>query len=84
MAQLLGEAGLDKDCARFAGVLVGHKHTARQKAERALHGAHVLISDEEIDAGAAKDCFNPRNQHKIVGAKQFDQIGPSDQSALGR
>jgi hypothetical protein len=41
----------------------------------------MLVGDEEIDAGVAKDRLDSRNQHKVVGAKQLDQISSFESGA---
>ena len=31
------------------------------------------VGDENREADVRENCFNPRNQHKVVGAQKFDQ-----------
>jgi hypothetical protein len=33
----------------------------------------MAVGDENREADFRENCFNPRNQHKVVGAQKLDQ-----------
>ena len=50
-----------------------------QKTERAFDGGHVLVGDEIGDPLRLQDQFDDSDEHKIVGAQDFDQ----NQTSIG-
>src|ERR1700677_1337981 len=72
--QFVGKAGIAKKLTRRAIVVVLEQNTARQDAKRAFNDAHVLIQHQMMDIGAVEQGADSRNQHHIVGSKQFPQL----------
>ena len=44
-----------------------HQDAARQDADRAFDDAHVLVGDQDVDAGVAQQRLRIGDQDEIVG-----------------
>jgi hypothetical protein len=70
--EFLAKSGGNDRPPRTLKIGLADQHPPRQKTDRTLKRAHMLVGDEDFDAFLRKERPNRRDQHEIVGPQKFD------------